>query len=224
MRTSEDLAYEKLKTLILEGEFPAGKFLSQRMLAEKANAVVITVRTSLRRLENEGLIENVPKWGVRIPEDTPEKIKDRYFMREILEIAAVQRIREGKPLADTLRGKLLETAAACDKMRPDAGSLKDFAYMHARFHQLIAESSGSGLLLGAMNRMNLRTVMFFNARRAWLKELSTPTEKHHQNYLEQILETPMEKAFAAIRAHLARGLSMELKYLEESKHAQRILK
>lgn len=214
MRTSEDFAYDKLKTMILSGELPTGKFLSQRMLAEKTNAVVITVRSALRRLENEGLIENVPKWGVRIPEDTLEKIKDRYFMREVLEFAAIQRIRGERLLTEELSRKLEKSAVACDRVYPDSErSMKDFAALHAEFHLLISEASGSELLLRAVNRMNLRSIMFFNARRAWFKEIPSELKNYHQNYLAKILDAPISKAKDAVHRHMARGTDMELKCL-----------
>jgi DNA-binding GntR family transcriptional regulator len=218
MRTSEDLAYDKLKTMILDWELPTGKFLSQRMLAEKTNAVVITVRSSLRRLENEGLIENVPKWGVRIPEDTLEKIKDRYFMREIFELSAVQRIRGKNLLTEGLLHRLEKSAVACDRIYPDSEkSMKDFAILHAEFHLLIAEAAGSELLLGAVNRMNMRAIMFFNARRVWLKELPSALENYHQKYFKLLMHAPAAKAAEAVRAHMARGMEMELKCLEDDK-------
>ena len=92
METKEDIAYGKLKHLILAGQLPRNEFLSQRMLAEKADSVVITVRAALRRLEKDGLVEGVPKWGFRIPQETEETVRDRYFVRELLEAAAARRI------------------------------------------------------------------------------------------------------------------------------------
>ena len=73
--TNEQQAYEKLRSAILRGEFPHGQFLSQRDLAERAGAAITTVRAALRTLESEGFIENVPRWGVRIPSETASAVK-----------------------------------------------------------------------------------------------------------------------------------------------------
>jgi DNA-binding transcriptional MocR family regulator len=63
--TSEQQVTDRLRRHILAGELPVGEFLSQRKLAELAGTSVISVRGALRQLENEGLIENVPRAGVR---------------------------------------------------------------------------------------------------------------------------------------------------------------
>ena len=59
-RTKEEIAYQKLKELILNSELPKDEFLSQRKLAGKMDSTITNVRGALRQLENDGLIENVP--------------------------------------------------------------------------------------------------------------------------------------------------------------------
>ena len=211
LKTSEEQAYDKLKNMILAGKFPVGEFLSQRMLAEKTGAVVITVRSCLRRLENEGLIENIPKWGVRIPKDTPEKVKDRYFMREVFEIAAVKRLREN--FKEEYKNKLIIAAKRCDMMKkksPD--SYRQFAEAHNAFHVLIAELAGSELLLRFLQQMNLRSIMLFNAKRIWASKPTTE-KQHHEKYVEIIFNAPWEKALEKVEDHIRAGLEDELNVL-----------
>ena len=119
-RTKEDIAYGRLKELILVGALPRGEFLSQRMLAERVDAAVITVRAALRQLENDRLIESVPQWGVRIPLETEDSVADRYFLRELLEVGAVQRLvlRREDIEVDTLRS----SARACDELSAESES------------------------------------------------------------------------------------------------------
>ena len=214
LKTSEDQAYDKLKDMILAGEFPVGEFLSQRMLAKKTGAVVITVRSCLRRLENEGLIENIPKWGVRIPQDTPEKIQDRYFMREVFETAAVKRLREH--FQEEFKYKLMAAAKKCDTMKKKyPESYKEFAAVHNEFHVLIAELAGSELLLRFIKQMNLRSMMLFNAKRIWASK--PPAEKHHhEKYVEIILNAPLEKVLEKVKEHIRAGLDDELNALSST--------
>ncbi|MBL4702200.1 MAG: GntR family transcriptional regulator [Phycisphaeraceae bacterium] len=61
MKTSEQITYERLKDLIVDNKLPQGEFLSQRKLAESVGATLVTLRSSLRSLENDGLVENVPR-------------------------------------------------------------------------------------------------------------------------------------------------------------------
>lgn len=208
MKTSEEQSYDKLRDMILTGEFPVGEFLSQRMLAEKVGAAVVTVRSCLRRLENDGLIENIPKWGVRIPKDTPERVMDRYFMRETLEVAAVQRIHS--TMKPEYQERLMPIAAQCDRMqRGTPESYRAFAEIHHQLHQLIGELAGSELLLNFLGKMNLQSMMLRNAKRIWA--VKPPAEAdHHQKYVKAILEAPLDEALAKVSEHTRSGMQDEL--------------
>jgi DNA-binding GntR family transcriptional regulator len=79
------------------------------------------------------MIESIPKWGVRISEDTPERVKDRYFIRKVLETAAVKRLREN--FQDDYNGKLVDAAEKCDAMkRTSSETYRKFAEAHNEFH------------------------------------------------------------------------------------------
>ena len=86
LETSAEKAYQAILKHILEGELPRGEFLSQRMLAEIADTSIISVREALKRLENDRLIESIPRWGVRIPIETRERIVEMYGVREAVEV------------------------------------------------------------------------------------------------------------------------------------------
>src|SRR6056297_234479 len=84
--TSSEKAYRKLLEAILENKLERGEFISQRKLAVIAETSIVSVREALKRLEHEYLIEFIPKWGVRIPIETRERIIELYAVREALEV------------------------------------------------------------------------------------------------------------------------------------------
>jgi DNA-binding GntR family transcriptional regulator len=206
LETSEMIAQRKLKELILAGELPMNEFLSQRMLAERIDASIVSLRAALRYLESEGLIESVPRWGVRIPAETPESLQDRYFVREVIEVAAVRRMLERK--ATGCREILLAKADVCDRMakeKPDKAVR--FAEVHFDFHHALAECSGSKLLVDCIDRLSLRTLMFWNAQRGWAHGLS---RIQHVRLVEDLFGEGVESAEQAIRDHVRQGLEYEL--------------
>lgn len=217
-QTKEDLAYQGLKELIVLGELPRGTFLSQRMLAAKCGVNVVTVRGALRQLENDGLIENVPQWGVRIPEETEEAVRDRYFLREILEVAAVRRIVARRHEIDP--AELTAKAAACDTLSTEPGDdYKKYAERHYAFHQALTNLSGSPRLAEAYARLWMRTVMLWNAERGWHRGYDR-SPRLHQDLTRAILEENEETAVAAMVEHIRHGLELELAALKsrESKN------
>ena len=212
MLTSEEKTYERLKQLILTGTLPKGEFLPQRGLAEKVGATIVTLRSALRLLGNDGLIENVPKWGVRIPVDTIKSVTDRYYVRELLEVGAAEKLLENP--TEAMQCELIALAKECDRMAPDSPeSYCGFAAKHARLHLRMAELSGNQLLQ-TLTRLNFRSMMLSNARNAWMIQLDYLQNAHHESFIRDLFSLPRAEALNTVHAHIRRGLRMELAVLE----------
>jgi len=209
--TSEQQVADKLRSSILAGELPIGNFLSQRKLAELTGASVISVRSALRQLENEGLIENVPRAGVRIPQDTPSSVRNRYLVRRALESAAVEQIC--CQLSDQTVASLKQMGAELDRLAgtPTEENAPVFARLHYDFHLLIAESTGNPLLVRMLQRVINPSLMMLNASRSWQK----PSELHqnHTKLAEAIISGNKTDAVKAMQAHIQIGLESELSVL-----------
>lgn len=210
-KTKEELAYEQLKALILTGELARDEFLSQRKLAERVDTNLTTVRTALRQLENDGLIENVPQWGVRIPLETEERLRDLYFMRELLEVGAVRRLLQNRDSIDlrTIREKAKRCDALARKL-PD--SLVEYNEAHYDFHMELAKQSGSELLVHGLNRIHFRSWLMRHDLRLWTRK----DVVNHQRMVDVIFSSPERAAVSEIRSHIIGGLDSELVELRKS--------
>jgi DNA-binding GntR family transcriptional regulator len=219
LRTKEEQAYEDLKSMILSGDLPKDVFLSQRMLAAKVDTNITTIRTALRQLERDGLMENVPQWGVRIPVETEERLRDLYFVRDILEIAAVRRVVQRR---DTIDRETLQRKAklADDFARQLPENVVAFSKAHFDFHCELAEQSGSELLLYSLNRVHFRNWLLWHDVRLW-------KNRHlidHQKLVQVILTQDEEDVIKYMRVHINNGLEnelAELKKVEEKAHQKR---
>ena len=213
LQTKETLAYSILKTMILEGQFPRDQFLSQRMLATKANTNISTIRSVLRLLESDNLIENVPQWGVRIPEETEEILKDRYFMRELLEVGAVKQILKRRESKDFNAVSIIEKARICDELSKDAAkNIEKFSKAHFEFHIELAKQSGSPLLLQSLSRIHFKSLILSHAQRGWALGASI----NHGPLVEAILHDEEQKAIDATINHIRGGLQSELRALRHT--------
>lgn len=214
IKTNEEATCEKLRELIISNSLPVGEFLSQRKLAEKLEASVSTLRSSLRLLENDGLIENLPKWGVRIPKDTEERIRDRYFVRELLEVGAVERILEAR--SPEIRKKLELLAEECDKVKHNsAESVREFAEKHMKFHLALAELSESKILYNALRGLNIINLMAWNAERGWARRKGISPDLH-MRFVKDIYRFDHDAAIGAVRKHVRDGMENELEVLKNS--------
>ena len=214
IKTCEEETYERLKQLILSGELPSGDFLPQRGLAQRVGATLVTLRSALRLLGNDGLIENIPRWGVRIPVEDARSLSERYYVRELLEVGAVEKLLEHP--SPGMKEELLALARECDRMKPEnPQSCRIFAEKHARFHLRIAEFSGNRMLTQTLSRLNFRTMMLSNARNGWMIQKEYSLEAHHEHFILDIFSLPLADALSAVRAHIRRGLRMELAVLQQ---------
>lgn len=216
-KTDEELAYERLRKAFINGELPIGEFLSQRKLAQIADVSVVTVRAALRMLERDGIVENVPRWGVRIPVETEDLLSDRYFVRRLLEIAAVRRLveRSSEKDAQTLR----ELALRCDDLvasgRP--ADLAAFAQVHFDLHRYIAWCSGSPLLVETLERVFYRTMLLFDTRMTLVSKESYTVR--HVPLVEDLLSGDRSVAEQSMLSHIERGLQFELEAVRNQSSA-----
>ena len=210
LKTKEEQAYEKLKSLILAGELPRNQFLSQRMLADKAGTNITTIRTALRQLESDDLVENVPRWGVRIPIETEDVVRDRYFVRELLEVGVVRRIITRRDSGTLDAAGIAEKAKLCDAIAKESPKdIDKFFRAHFDFHLELAKQSGSPLLMLSLSRIHFKSIMLGNARRAWAQ--GSPV--NHVRIVDVILNANESTAVEAIVSHIHQGLEGELQTL-----------
>ena len=80
---------DHLRTAILDGAIAPGERVRQEEVAQATGSSRIPVREALHRLEAEGLIENEPNKGARVPLLSPHEVDLIYRMRERLEPLAL---------------------------------------------------------------------------------------------------------------------------------------
>ena len=100
------VATRYLRDAILEGRLRAGERIRQEAIARQLGTSRIPVREALRQLENEGLINLVPRSGARVARLDFEESAELYRIREEIEPLA---IAESAPkLADAQIAQLRE--------------------------------------------------------------------------------------------------------------------
>lgn len=214
-KTKEAIVYEKLKQFLLEGRIPTRDFLSQRTLASMVEAAVITVRGALRRLENDGLIENIPHWGVRVPPETSETLRDRYYMRRLFEVEAVRQIVCNRTTLDP--DPLLQLARRCDRIDTDPdGDLLEFGRVHAQLHREIVALAGSPLMSQMFERISLKGLFYWNAYRTW-QATDSRYLGDHEALINHIFSRDEEAVVKEMRRHVERGLANELREFDRQR-------
>jgi len=211
-------AYQAIRGRILDNVYPPGHQALEGELADQLGISRTPVREALIRLQKEGLVEVVPRHGMRVLPVSPADMAEIYTVLTALECAAAELVaargpseRELKPLTEASRD--MDRALKADDL--DAWAAAD-----ERFHRTLAELAG--------NRMLLQTIGNFwdrahRARMVTLRLRPKPVNstREHTLLVERLRAGDTRGAVEVNRAHRARA-SHELLDLFERLRVQHL--
>lgn len=83
-----EIVYEGLRNAIIKGVIPVGERINESEYSERMNISRTPIRDAIRRIEEEGLLEYVPKYGVIVKKVTVEDAEEIFKIRVALEVLA----------------------------------------------------------------------------------------------------------------------------------------
>jgi len=199
---SAEVVFRTLKAQILDNEIPAGAQLLEQEVALRLGVSRTPVREAFMRLEREGLLEVVPRHGVRILPVSADDMREIYEVLTSLEPTAAELLAARK----LNRRDLAPLIEACDAMEAALASddRRAWAAADVRYHHALVESCGNHRLA-----VLIKTV-WDQAHRArmttlTMRPLPVQSTKEHRTILKAILAGDVEKAGAVYRAHRKRA-------------------
>jgi GntR family transcriptional regulator, rspAB operon transcriptional repressor len=139
IRTS---VYERIRGEILSCALRPGAQLQERDLASRYEVSKSPIRDALLRLQEQNLIEVLPRKGYRVRPVSVADAREMYEMRSMLERSCVARMIESGA-DDALRG------LDAFRLTPTETDLGAWIGYNRRFHLAIAEGSGNSRLARA---------------------------------------------------------------------------
>src|SRR6185436_9177603 len=82
--TVSEKVYDQIKRMIARRELLPGSALVLRTLATQLGVSRMPVLEAIRRLERDGLVTVVPKWGATVKAWSREEILEAHFIRRAL--------------------------------------------------------------------------------------------------------------------------------------------
>jgi len=209
-RTSlADHVYQRMVDAIHSGTLSGGAPLHVADLASQFNVSPSPVRDAISRLAAEGLAVNNPNRRTTVVTFTKKDIVETFQLRGILECGAVYLAAQRVTPAQL--AELRRVAEECDSVAAEPTQKKAKLDLDNRFHLLLAEAGGNGLLHQEIARCNRRVRAI-----QWLK-LDPPTLRQahpeHLKILDALERHDPQAAQAAMNAHLDVALKLILKEL-----------
>jgi DNA-binding GntR family transcriptional regulator len=214
---------DRLRSLILSGEIPAGQHLVETDLAAKMGVSRGPIREAIAKLEHEGFVQIVPRQGAFVLEITPESIHERYEMRQLLEGYAMRRAAESRD-PDGL--KALEDCVQQTERSIRERDLETFYTSQYQFHRQIVQMAGMSLLLRMWDLLStgMGSLMMLNlwyanpgeafTERVWDSGTATGSVRGHLDLIAVIAQGDADAAARTLQLHLEQGERAVLRALE----------
>ena len=195
---SEDSVYRKLKTAIRKRYIRQGSQLVEVALAQQLGVSRTPVRSAIKRLEAEGLVNSIPNRGAFVITPTQREIEETFLVRAQLEIMAIRltATRITQEQCQELRDLIQRETTVFDK-----NNLDEYYAANDALHLKIAEFSGNRVLYSYINDLLDRTRIFLILYDPFYKLEYSPTTEH-EAIVEAIASHDVERACAAVKEHI----------------------
>ncbi|MEK4230702.1 GntR family transcriptional regulator [Solibacillus sp. FSL H8-0538] len=192
---AQTLAYKTIREQILAGELVGGEKLTEERLAEQIGVSRTPIREAIRRLEQEGLIQNK-----RVLKPTKADLIHLYEMQTLIECYAVRYASHN--ILDEQIALLKNRLATARK-----GTLEEMVNVSMDFHETIVAASKNPLMIAEIDKIRSIIYMFSSAMKVGKRPLLI-------DELEQIIKAiavgNVELASKLLRKHLEANLNFTL--------------
>jgi DNA-binding GntR family transcriptional regulator len=198
-----ELAVRRLRSEILSGRTDPGERLVEEQLTRRLGISRAPLREALRLLAEQGLVEHLPRRGVRVVTLSDRDVRELYAVRDVLERYAVT---AALPVPEAALAPL---GAALDAMHraTDAGDRLETAHAHRRLHVAVVALAGNRHLTALYESVlvKLQLYMALNLRRE--AELAQPLDGvlRHERLLTAVAAGDPDEVMAALAGHGARA-------------------
>jgi DNA-binding GntR family transcriptional regulator len=195
-RSLRDETVDELRRLILDGDLQPGSHLTELAISERLGVSRLPVREAFRRLEAEGLLEALPRRGVRVVELDGDELESVREIRVALELMAVRRTveRADAEVLDSLRTVLTDGELA--NQANDSDRLDE---LNDTFHDLLSRGSGSRFLAETLRAVRNQAHHLVGGKSAAVGN----SWEEHARIIEAVLSADAEFAVLLMRRHLS---------------------
>jgi DNA-binding GntR family transcriptional regulator len=207
-----DQVADSIRRAIDAGVLSPGQRLVEAEIANQMGTSRAPVREAIRLLEQEGIVNNIPRRGSFIVKLENKDIEEIYSLRSVLESLAV---REALPLSDEV---LTELQGLVDEMYL-AAETNDMVTLVERdldFHKCIVINANHSRLLDVWQRMSAQLRLFL-AMKDRLYENPGDVAETHIPLLEALRDGDIEMAQSVLGEHIVEAGEMLLSSLGNNK-------
>lgn len=198
-----ELAVSQLSREIFGGALAPGEHLVEEQLTRRFGVSRGPVREALRLLGQQGLVEHLPRRGVRVATLSDRDVDELYSLRDVLERYAVQ---VALPLCPPLALDGLQVAVEDMRSAAHSRDQAEMAEAHRRFHLNLVALADQRQLLAAYEPvlLKLQLYMAVNLSREAQRSRRFDGVHRHEQLLQAVESDDPDTVIAALTMHGAR--------------------
>lgn len=197
--TVAESVYQKLRDHIIFGSFKPGQRLAEEQLAEQMGVSRTPVREALLRLEQEGLIQMLPRQGAVVRRLSLEEARQVYEVRALLEgLAARLAVQHMTPQALSAIREALD--ASFEVMEQQ--DTRRLVIHNNHFHDLIVETARNVVLKKILNLLRTQVNLLRITLWSTFPDRLEQTLREHERIYEAMAAGDEDGAEQAAREHI----------------------
>lgn len=200
--TMVDGAYQSMRRKILDNVWAPGYQALEQEIALQLGMSRTPVREALIRLSNEGLVEVIPRRGMRVLPVSANDMKEIYEILSALESTAAEMLAARKPSDAELKPLVTATNAMAKALAKD--DLDAWAAADESFHERLVNLAGNKMLADAVFSYwdRAHRARMFSLR---LRPKPINSTQEHMALLERLRQGDAAGAAAVNREHRQRA-------------------
>lgn len=202
-KTLNQIVYETLKSMILDGSLPPNAKLNEIRTAEEMGTSATPVREAFRMLAAEGLVRIEPWKGVVVQAYTADDVLEVFQCREQLECLSLELTMEHLRHATDRPQQIVRLRDLVNSSLLDEG-VTQFVQINSSLHNFWIHGSRNRRLIGLMDSLNDMLLHDRNLS-AIDPERRQAIVSEHEAILDALERMDQQAAVEALRQHIREG-------------------
>lgn len=196
---SEEAVYKKIKNAIRKRYIKQGSQLVEGGLAQKLGVSRTPVRSAIKRLEAEGLVNSIPNRGAFVITPTLKEIEETFLVRGHLEQMAAR--LTASTITDEQITELKKLIDREEKVF-NVDNFDEYYIVNDTFHLKIAEFSANTVLTSYVSELLDRTRIFLILFDPFVKLTISPSLEDHRQIIEALSKRDPDLAAQSVANHI----------------------
>lgn len=184
-QTLLEFAYKALKNDIIKNTLKPGQKIILRELSERYGISETPIKQALNRLVSEGLVESIPRKGMKVRVVKWEEIDNLFEIRYMIETFYIKNVikyvKENPAVLDKFLSIMNEHESVTQKISDINEYYRNY-YLDGKFHQLYIKCAGNKGTEQIYNNLGAHGYMYYVYGRQEISEMIKGVEEHRKIY------------------------------------------